>query len=111
MKGRNLPNFEKMLCLDFSVILEERQEQEYASERELNAVETAPIRKGARPTVSATSIVVLDDEDYVNSGSSSVADGDNCKHVLILKQMFRLWVRHRRKRLPIRMDGEQMKWV
>lgn len=61
----DLPNFERRSGLDLIAALKERQLQKWTFERETKAVEVAPTRNGALPTVRENSVVVLDNENGV----------------------------------------------
>lgn len=61
-------------------------------------MEAAPARKGFLPTVRETFLVVLDDDEDINSVLHAVEGEGFCKQLLILKQVLRVHVQHRRRR-------------
>lgn len=95
VRYRNLQNSKKRLELDLMVILNERQQNKLAFERDFKAVEEVLARKGVPPIVRETLVTLLGNEDDVNAGSSAGrGEGDCHKQLLISKQIFRLRVRH-----------------
>lgn len=63
------PDSEGRLGLDLMVIQKERQQQKFSFERQLKTAEAAPVRRVVRSNCTETSVVVLDKEEDVKSGS------------------------------------------
>lgn len=59
---------EIMIGLDMRVILKEKQQEKYASKRNLKAAEIMPAQKEASRTVRKNLIVFMEDDNDVNSG-------------------------------------------
>lgn len=60
--------------MDLIVMLKERQQHKFVLERELKAAEAAPVRKGVRPNLRKTFVLMPNDEENVKS-DSPVAEG------------------------------------
>lgn len=83
--------------LDMILILTELQQHKWEFESKLRASETALERKLALLTVREASVVVMENDDDANSGPQIVDYGDSRKQLVILKQVKRVRVRHRRR--------------
>lgn len=74
MESKDLPNYKRSMSSDMTLISKEPQQKKLASARELKIGNVAPARKEAYPTVREPSVVVMDEEDEVYSGSYAVEE-------------------------------------
>lgn len=74
VKSRDFLESEGRLGLDLLMQRMERKQQKFSLKRELKIAEAVPVQRRGRQTVRKTPVVVVNDEENLNSGSPAAVE-------------------------------------